>query len=309
MLTPDRVYTTPNGVTVNMKLIPDGTVWKDAAKAQAAGFAAGSLYKKQQKLSGGTGKVKYVTVHNTDDLVNIEDDGECYTRATFNENMGSARVHFYVDDLCAWQNLKAGTGKPGDLTGSAEVGWHAADGSTADGGNMTSVAIEIIMNDKNVGHDAMAYDKGARLAAWLLYLNELPISRLVTHAFWNAKRAGKTSTDVDQQCVTYVANGHWCPYYIFNATNEAGALKNWKKFKAKVAGYLAELETPPQPQLFPFVDVPAGKFYTEAVRWAWENRIVEGVDATHFKPDNKPTRGQLVTMMHRLAKWLEERGV
>ena len=27
-----------------------------------------------------------------------------------NENMGSVRVHFFVDDKCAWQNLKAGTG-------------------------------------------------------------------------------------------------------------------------------------------------------------------------------------------------------
>lgn len=298
MLTPDHTYTTPNGVTVNMKLIPDGTVWKDAAKAQAAGFAAGSLYKKQQKLSGGTGKVKYVTIHNTDDLVNIEDDGECYTRATFNENMGSARVHYYVDDLCAWQNLKAGTGKPGDSAGSAEVGWHAADGSTSDGGNMTSVAIEIIMNDKNVGHDAMAYDKGARLAAWLLYINELPLSRLVTHAYWNAKRAGKASTDVDQQCVTYVANGHWCPYYIFNATNEAGALKNWKKFKALVGTYLQELSAP-SAQENPFTDVREDRYYYEPILWAVANGIVEGVEKARFAPNTYMTRGQAVTLLKR----------
>lgn len=297
-LTPDHIYTTPNGVTVNMKLIPDGTVWKDAAKAQAAGFAAGSLYKKQQKLSGGTGKVKKVTVHNTNDLANVEDDGAQYTLATFYENMGSARVHFYVDDLCAWQNLKAGTGMPGDPKGSAEVGWHAADGSTADGGNMTTLAIEIIMNDANVGHDARAYDNGARLAAWLLYSNELGIADLVTHSYWNAKKKGMGCADVDEQCVRYVPGEHWCPYYIFNSTTEAGALVNWKKFKALVNTYLQQLLAPPMPEN-PFADVKEGKFYYEAVLWAAANGITNGTDATHFSPDKNCTRAQIVTMLKR----------
>jgi len=97
LLTPNTVYVM-NGVTVNEKIIPDGTRWKDATKTQKAGFSAGSLYKKQQKLSGGTGRVQSVTIHNTNDLANVYDDGEQYTRATNNENMNSSRVHFYVDD-------------------------------------------------------------------------------------------------------------------------------------------------------------------------------------------------------------------
>ena len=48
---------------------------------------------------------------------------------TYNENMGSVRVHYYVDDTGAWQNLKAGTGLcANDPVGSAEVSWHAGDG-------------------------------------------------------------------------------------------------------------------------------------------------------------------------------------
>ena len=57
-LTPDHVYQTPNGVTVNVKIIPDTARWTNAAKAKAAGFSAGDLYKKGAKISGGTGKVK-----------------------------------------------------------------------------------------------------------------------------------------------------------------------------------------------------------------------------------------------------------
>ena len=241
MLTPNWTYTV-NGVTVHEKIIPDGTVWRSEAKAQAAGgYHAGDLYKKQKKLSSGTGKVRRVTVHNTNDLPRVEDDGEQYTRATYNENMGTSRVHFYIDDLCAWQNLKAGTGQcPNDPKGSAEIGWHAGDGSTTGGGNESSLGIEIIMND-TAEHDAKAYDNGARLCAWLLYEHGLTINELVTHSYWNAKKAGKTDPDIDRMCVTFVQDKHWCPYYIFNAKNENEAYANWKKFKSTVKGYLDAL--------------------------------------------------------------------
>ncbi len=42
VLTPNYTYIA-NGVTVNEKIIPDGTVWKDEAKAKPAGFAVGAL--------------------------------------------------------------------------------------------------------------------------------------------------------------------------------------------------------------------------------------------------------------------------
>lgn len=298
-LTPDHVYQTPNGVTVNEKIIPDGTRWKNEAKAKAAGFNVGDLYKKTLKLSGGTGKVQKITVHNTNDLENVEDDGEQYCRATYNENMGSARPHFYVDDLGAWQLLKAGTGQtPNDPAGAAEVGWHAGDGSVADGGNMTTLGVEIIMNDLNVGHDAMAYDSGARLCAWLLFVHGLEIGDLVTHAYWNAKKAGKVSSDVDQQCVTYVANGHWCPFYIFDAKNESTAKVHWMAFKATVGAYLEQLRNP-EPVVNPFVDVNESRYYYKAVMWGLANGICAGTDKTHFSPNTYATRAQVITFLWR----------
>ena len=168
LLTPNATYTAC-GVTVNEKIIPDGTRWKDANKAVKAGFSANALYKRNEKLSGNTGKVQSVTIHNTNDLDDVYDDAEQYTRATYNENMNSSRVHFYVDDVCAWQNLKAGLGMcSADPVESAEVSWHSGDGSVPSGGNMTSLSIEIIMGDVSK-NDAKAKDNGARLAAFLLY--------------------------------------------------------------------------------------------------------------------------------------------
>lgn len=239
-LTPNTVYTM-NGVAISEKIIPDGTRWKDSAKAVKAGFSAGALYKKQQKLSGGTGKVQSVTIHNTNDLDNVCDDGEQYTRATYNENMNSSRVHFYVDDTGAWQNLRAGTGLcPSDPDGSAEVGWHSGDGSTATGGNMTSLSIEVIM-DESPDHDKIAKDNGARIAAWLLWKHGLSINALVTHTYWVNKSAGKTFADRDVQCCNPIYGKKWCPTYIFASTNPAVALNNWKAFKELVKGYLDAL--------------------------------------------------------------------
>ena len=119
MLTANATYTL-NGVIIREKIIPDSAVWKNDEKAKNAGFSgAGYKYKANLKLSRGSGKVKGVTVHNTGRgryVGKYSDSGtggvaEVYTRATYpNENMNSARVHFYVDEYGAWQNLKAGTG-------------------------------------------------------------------------------------------------------------------------------------------------------------------------------------------------------
>lgn len=50
----------------------------------------------------------------------------------------------------------------------------------------------------------------------------------------------------------------------------------------------------------PFADVPEGAYYADAVQWAWENGITQGVDATHFDPDRPITRAELVTMLWRM---------
>ena len=238
LLTPNATFQM-NGVTVKEKIIPDGTRWQDATKAKAAGFAAGDLYKKQQKLSGNTGKVQWITIHNTADLSGVDDDAEQYTRATYpNENMGSCRVHYYVDDNGAWQNLKAGTGLcANDPVGSAEVSWHSGDGSIVDGGNMTSLSIEVVMSE-SAAHDAVAKDNAARIAAWLLNKHGLTIDRLVSHTYWVNKSAGKSFSDVDKQCTNMIPGQKWCPTYIFASTNADTALKNWKAFKETVKNYM-----------------------------------------------------------------------
>ena len=103
------------------------------------------------------GKVIGVTVHNTDwiSVASETTPAEQYTRATVNGNMKDVRVHYYVDNTCAWQNL------PLSLSG-----WHAADGSG--NGNRRTIAIECIMSSAYNVTDKKSEDNCARLAAALL---------------------------------------------------------------------------------------------------------------------------------------------
>ena len=51
----------------------------------------------------------------------------------------------------------------------------------------------------------------------------------------------------------------------------------------------------------PFADVAADAWYAEAVAWAYENGIVNGVSDSRFAPDAAVTREQLVTILFRRA--------
>lgn len=161
------------------------------------------------------GKVIGITVHNTEDLQNVYEDAEQYTRATVNGNMKDVRVHYYVDDVNAWQNL------PLDL-----CGWHAADGNG--NGNRRTIAIECIMTGKGAAEDKKAEDNCARLTAALLNQYGLDINHLYTHTHWLNVKDGKTGT-VDKLNTMYNSYKN-CPVYI---------LPHWSEFKAKVKKYMS----------------------------------------------------------------------
>ena len=48
-----------------------------------------------------------------------------------------------------------------------------------------------------------------------------------------------------------------------------------------------------------FIDVPDGAYYADAVQWAWEQGITNGVDSEHFEPNRAITRAEFVTMLWR----------
>ena len=52
----------------------------------------------------------------------------------------------------------------------------------------------------------------------------------------------------------------------------------------------------------PFTDVETGTWYTDAILWAAQNNIVNGVSDTEFAPGDDLTRQQLVTILYRYAE-------
>lgn len=174
------------------------------------------------------GKIIGVTVHNTDWITTAvgTTPAEQYTRATVNGNMKDVRVHYYVDNTCAWQNLP--------LTLS---GWHAADGSG--NGNRRTIAIECIMSSAYNDKDKKSEDNCAKLAAALLSKYKLSIDCLYTHNHWYSRK----------YCPAYILP-HWAEFkkkvqsYInsgSSATPTAKQLyrvrKTWSDAKSQIGAF------------------------------------------------------------------------
>ena len=185
------------------------------------------------------GRTIGVTIHNTDWIATASGTtpAEQYTRATVNGNMQDVRVHYYVDNVCAWQNL------PLSLSG-----WHAADG--AGNGNRRTIAIECIMSSAYNAADRKSEDNAARLAAALLRQYGLGIDHLYTHTHWLNVRDGRSGS-VDQ--LNTMHNSYkMCPLYI---------LPHWAAFRAKVQQYLTQGTA---------VTKPSGSAATAKLRYDWK---------------------------------------
>ena len=182
-LTADRTYDA-NGVEVKVKILPAGR-------------------RPGKKLNTPENKPTWITIHNTDDIDEAAgtNDAEQYARATFNGNMGDVYVHYYIDETECWQIL------PLD-----EIGYHATDYTNKNGGNWTSIAIEIVEKNGKTDDDKKAEERGAKLAAWLLHEYGMGVEKLKTHRDWYPKK--------------------YCPAYI---------LPHWDAFVKQVQAELDKL--------------------------------------------------------------------
>lgn len=167
-----------------------------------------------------------ITLHNTNDINESAGttDSEQYVRATQNGNMGSVRVHYYVDDIEAWQMLP-----------NVWQSWHAgqkgkADKNGSEAGNEQTISIECIMygDKQHAEQDARAEDNAARLIAYLLNMYGMTVEQnLFTHNYWCNIRNGKKGT-IDE--LNKLNDGYKnCPVYI---------RKHWEAFIEKVKAYM-----------------------------------------------------------------------
>lgn len=198
MLTPTKIYNLPSGLKINEFFLHENNI---------NNISLPSIRSKD--LLG-------ITIHNTNDLDNVNDDCEQYTRATINNNMGFVRSHFYVDDLSAWQNMKL-----------EYQNWTCADGSGS--GNSQTIAIECIMSSSNSNDEmsVLARRNTAKLTAHLLKLYDLSINDIYTHTHWLHIKDGTSGSREELNLKPH--SYKTCPLYI---------IPNWSTFLQEVQSYL-----------------------------------------------------------------------
>lgn len=89
---------------------------------------------------------------------------------------------------------------------------------------------------------------------------------------------------------------------LFNGTSETTFAPDATMTRSMIATVLWRMRQCPQPEIEnPYADIADGMWYTDAVRWAYENKIMDGVGNGRFDPDGVLTREQIVTVLYRFA--------
>ena len=119
--------------------------------------------------------------------------------------------------------------------------------------------------------------------------------------------AAERFTDVpaDAWYVSYV--DYAVEHGIFNGISATqfvpGKTMNRAQF-VQVLANLSEIDTTDTNVTTPFSDVPAGKWFSPAVKWAYENGIVNGKGGGKFAPGDNVNRQEMCTMLARYADYL-----
>ncbi len=95
---------------------------------------------------------------------------------------------------------------------------------------------------------------------------------------------------------------------LFNGLSADTFSPNGSMTRGMLVTVLYRMEASPEltDEKIPFTDVPEGKYYSDAVKWAAQNDIVKGLSAASFAPNNQITREQIATILYRYAEYLGE---
>ncbi|MBR3991313.1 MAG: S-layer homology domain-containing protein, partial [Clostridia bacterium] len=88
---------------------------------------------------------------------------------------------------------------------------------------------------------------------------------------------------------------------ITKGTDAAHFSPNDTCTRGQIVTFLYRWKGEPKPKstVSTFRDVKSKDYFYNAVLWAVENEITNGMDATHFAPNATCTRGQIVTFLYR----------
>ena len=93
---------------------------------------------------------------------------------------------------------------------------------------------------------------------------------------------------------------------LMQGTSPTTFAPNANLSRAMIATILHRMAGEPEVTYRPvFSDVAAGRWYSDAIIWAFDADVVRGTSPTTFAPGSNITREQFAAMMHRFAEYME----
>lgn len=124
------------------------------------------------------------------------------------------------------------------------------------------------------------------------------------YAIWKDLRSEVPFLDVPVEQWYYEAVKYTYQKNLMNGISDTEFAPDSDTTRAMLVTVLHRMEGSPAPQKeSAFSDVEAGSWYTDAVAWAAENNVVNGMGENLFAPDDKITREQLTTVLFRYAQY------
>jgi len=120
----------------------------------------------------------------------------------------------------------------------------------------------------------------------------------------------KSPKSFNEDTFADVTKDDWCYEYVkyvyenkLMEGTDKGFEPDKKMSRAMLVTVIYRMENPlPHDGEMPFGDVDRDKWYYDAVSWAFENGIVQGISKSEFAPNDEVTREQTALIMYRYAK-------
>lgn len=225
---------------------------------------------------------------------------------------GYVRVRYYVDDntVGEWSNVLSKSMASGSNITASDITTESSPSEQSFSVNASSTetdTLHYVSNNENI-----SINSAGTITVKANYVGkaEITITNVVNGEETSSKRITVTVTentesenpfeDVSENDYYYepvlwaVENG------ITEGTDKTHFSPEMNCTRAQVMTFLWRAAGKPEPSSnqTSFVDVPEDAYYRKAVLWGAEKGITNGVDETHFAPDDIITRGQAVTLLY-----------
>ncbi|MEC0090456.1 S-layer homology domain-containing protein [Paenibacillus macquariensis] len=202
-------------------------------------------------------------------------------------------------------NNSSGNSSPGNSSSKPNASVSGGGGTvTADSNGNITITPDKGYQVKDVTINGIS--KGA-----LTQLTGLKSSDQVVVTFEKLPEQPQKPTEPTKPVITFSdISNHWADssinyvveHGLFTGTAANSFSPNNTMTRGMLVTVMHRLAGKPEVGSIHFKDVNTNAYYSDAVAWASQNNIVNGVDSTHFAPDQPITREQLVQMLFNYAK-------